>query len=1277
MKHKIKTILSAVLAFALIIGSLFVFRKTPSVASYSYYESLKISPSSLNGNSIWGGSESFDTVVSAGGLDAWAAFYSSAQKASGGLDSSGSISIDGIPYIFSWTGSTTYDGNDTIRLYSGKTSTTVTLDTIGAYEKLYVLGTAGGPGVGNYANFAVRVNYTDGTVDETDYRLYDWYDSTAVSGVYKWPDLARRLVVTSGSTNTGWRPGQSASQVVTTDYDYEGDTTGAPYLQSATISVDSKKLVSSIDLVLTGKNDSSDPSDIYCGIYAITGMVNVAAPTPVEIIYVDNIAQTTADIFWESVDNATSYRLDIALDPDFKNILSSYNNLSVNSTELVATDLTPETTYYTRVRAENSAGQSISSNVVGFTTLETPPEPEAPEISINSNGYELGTWTNSPVTLTIEDIKTVTGETKYYYSTDAINWEEYTTPVVQTEDTSGTTYYFKAVSEEGLESEVVSALVKKDTVAPAFSDVDTEAVHYSSVDITATDNVSIASITINGEPVEAENDTITIPGNNDAVVEIVATDLAGNSSTITLTTGTLELSVSGETERWIPYDVASVSGTDAEGIEIQVSSDSGQTWETITDLGSGTYYVEENNSYVFRVISPDGSEARETLVYHNIDNITPVVEVDSHGYELGTWTNSPVTLTAKNVAPNLSPVTLYYRLAGAEEWQEYTSELFVLEDTSSTIYEFKAVSEAGLESDVVFAEVKKDSVAPTGVIFSGENSWNSFLNKVTFGLFFNNTQTFILSAEDDNSGVAQVSYLLSSTELSVEELVSSSDWILLHEREVSVDPEAEFSIYYRIVDRAGNVAFVNSDGVVLDITPPAIMGYSNGETYPVSSDETYYLSQKLLVTDNKSLQVILVNGEEVSPENGIIEIPGNTSAVVEITATDSAGNTTIFTIKTSELLSIDDLEHRNINDIPDIDDIVSCLEDLLDENPTDSERELIEEIISDHKATESEIVDTEEKVDIIEDSYSTVPTSDYVTSDEKDQIEALIEAIERVEEENGNHLTDDERQELDDMLDDLRNKLVIIEEIADKLEEVDSGVNSYDIETVTKDDLSDLEKLRDEIEELLESDNVTDEEKEHLQELLDKIDELEKRIEEAEKALEEAKNNDQTEGITQDNVRPEDQTILEDASQGYTEALGVFDTNLSITDLFDITDRISIIGSALDVLDQVAEFESLVSKLPNPNDLDFGSRAALKAAQAAYNELSEYGKSLVGPSLMAKYKALIEAYKNLLDGSPLLYAFETLDVFWWAITTFFIVGSFIIITRRTHKRYIEEDDDKF
>lgn len=1703
MNHRLKTVISACLAIGLIFGSLFIFKKSPSVASYSYYESLKIDPTSLNGNSIWGGGETFDTIVSAGGLDDWAAFYSTTNKSSGGLDPSGSLSAEGVPYNFTWTGASDYTGNDTIRLYSGHTSTRINLDTIGAYEKLYVLGTAGGPGEGNYANFAVRVNYTDGTVDETDYRLYDWYDATAVTGVYKYPNLARRVIVKPSSGSN--RYGSSSSN--SGDYAYEGSNSAAPYLQSATISVNPRKLVSSVDLVLTGRNDSSKIDGIFCGIYALTGMVNISAPTPVEVIYVNNVKETIAEIYWEAVPRATSYRLDIALDPDFKNILSNYNNRLVNDTNLLAEGLTGDTTYYTRVRAENSEGQSISSNVVSFHTdpETTPPiislnghpnliqisdeltisatdvsgvrdieesrdngdtwtkiidgdnthkiitengdycyratdnynntsektcitysslDTSKPVIRINTNGYPEGSWTNQPITLTVENLTTNVGETRYFYSEDGTTWFDYDTSVIFNGETSldGKKFYFKAISAAGIESDVADVLLRKDNTAPEgtisseenswneflntitfglffnktvtfdieasdtlsgvsnieylvsdsgfstketalatdgwtpvtgpvsinpekdflvyykLSDVagnvtvvnsngvvldttkalilgyvdanhtyplESNTTYYLTQKILITDNKALDSVKINGAPVAlSTEDLLILSGNSENTYLIEATDKAGNVTVVTVKTGALSeldlgvnednyrtddkdpletvknkiteieategshatsteqetlndlkenveaiiqkidalkteiadekrrgtetpetnrvtsvdrenilviiedikttleedgahltvdelndlltekreleeklnylddvtkkvadleivnqtdtgiiktndkaeleellnkasellsgdnltpdertiveeekakieellkqisdavaaedtnnirdvdekiptgytrddktdleealadlldakekysnnytdeekatidkkitevrdalteitrqeeeeirattfptLSVSAETERWLAFDIAGVTAGDSYGIsELAVSKDGGATWETYENTTTADIQVIENGTYVFRATNLFGNSVTETVIYHNLDPIKPIVEVDSHGYTLGSWTNSDVLLSARNIAANLSPVTIFYREAGAETWNHYDSSLRISEDTNSKVFEFKAVSAAGIESDVVSAEVKKDSINPSGNISFEEDSWSAILNQVTFGLFFDETKKYTLSASDDRSGVDTIEYLLSTETLSESDLLSSTNWQMASGA-VAVDPNKTLTIYYRVTDLASNRTILGMDGISFSVPKPDVASITSSTTSSESGQET-------------------------------------------LTLITSYG----------EIALTHDLGHQTINDLETLETTEAQLEALL-EKINDP---LVSELLEEYSGTISDIIAVEEKIRVIKEDNSTLPDLDHVTNNNFDVIEALISAIKTVETEDANRLTSEEKIELDEILDSLYEKLSLLEEIKESIDSVTNDVNGFDESTIKKDDLNELEALSSAIDELLADNNVSPEEKADLEDLKEKISKLEERIAAAEEAIQNATENDHAANVTPTNVTPEDQTSLEDASAGYAEALGVFDNNLSLGDLLNITNRVTIINSALDVLDQVAEFENLISRLPNPDEITFSYRSAIKAAELAYNGLSEYGRTLVGPSLMAKYRAVIDAYRALLEGSPILYAFETLDVFWWGLSTFFIVGVFLTVTRRTHKRYVENEiDDDF
>ena len=65
----------------------------------------------------------------------------------------------------------------------------------------------------------------------------------------------------------------------------------------------------------------------------------------------------------------------------------------------------------------------------------------------------------------------------------------------------------------------------------------------------------------------------------------------------------------------------------------------------------------------------------------------------------------------------------------------------------------------------------KDIEKPTGEIVIGTNKWQKFLNKITFGLFFKDTQEVTINATD-NSGTVFVSYLVTDQDLSEEELKS-------------------------------------------------------------------------------------------------------------------------------------------------------------------------------------------------------------------------------------------------------------------------------------------------------------------------------------------------------------------------------------------------------------------------------------------------------------------------------------------------------------------------
>lgn len=81
---------------------------------------------------------------------------------------------------------------------------------------------------------------------------------------------------------------------------------------------------------------------------------------------------------WEAVAGATGYRLDVATDAAFTNILENYDNIAVAGlSHNVSVGILPDTDYYYRVRAEENALVSNNSNIItvnvpGCGTIDLP-----------------------------------------------------------------------------------------------------------------------------------------------------------------------------------------------------------------------------------------------------------------------------------------------------------------------------------------------------------------------------------------------------------------------------------------------------------------------------------------------------------------------------------------------------------------------------------------------------------------------------------------------------------------------------------------------------------------------------------------------------------------------------------------------------------------------------------------------------------------------------------------------------------------------------------------
>ena len=178
----------------------------------------------------------------------------------------------------------------------------------------------------------------------------------------------------------------------------------------------------------------------------------------------------------------------------------------------------------------------------------------------------------------------------------------------------------------------------------------------------------------------------------------------------------------------------------------------------------------------------------------------------------------------------------------------------------------------------------KDIEKPTGEIIIGTNKWHSFLNKLTRGLFFKDTQEVTINASD-NSGIVFVSYLITDQELSEEELGSLV--YRAYDEPFLIEPNGEYIVYAMLVDASLNITYLRSDRITLDNVQPAIGGIEDGKIY---------CEAQTVTINEKYIETVTVNGTAVElDENNSFILPA-ADGEQKIVVADKAGNIAEMTV---------------------------------------------------------------------------------------------------------------------------------------------------------------------------------------------------------------------------------------------------------------------------------------------------------------------------------------------------------------------------------------------
>ena len=304
---------------------------------------------------------------------------------------------------------------------------------------------------------------------------------------------------------------------------------------------------------------------------------------------------------------------------------------------------------------------------------------------------------------------------------------------------------------------------------------------------------------------------------------------------------------------------------------------------TITfDTNGGSEITPITQDYGTAITAP-ASPTREGYTFIGWDKAIPATMPAENMTITAKWKVNQYTITFdSNGGSEIAPIT-----------QDYGTAITAPADPTREGYTFigwdKAIPATMPAEDLTITAQWRDIAVPTGEIKIAENGWKSFLNTITFRLFFKDTQTVTVTAADNSGKAVKIEYLLSDKALTESELAGMT--FTAYSAPFSINPDNEYVIYAKLTDTSGNVAYINTNGIVLDATVPGISGIADGKIY---------CAAQTITVDEKYIGTVKVNSTEVSLDENSQFVLSPASGEQTIVVTDKAGNETRVTVTVND-----------------------------------------------------------------------------------------------------------------------------------------------------------------------------------------------------------------------------------------------------------------------------------------------------------------------------------------------------------------------------------------
>lgn len=609
----------------------------------------------------------------------------------------------------------------------------------------------------------------------------------------------------------------------------------------------------------------------------------------------------------------------------------------------------------------------------------------------------------------------------------------------------------------------------------------------------------------------------------------------------------------------------------------------------------------------------------------------------------------------------------------------WSSSITLSTEGSNSTVDFYLKKGDGSVAEKLTYTYKLDKTAPTATLTAEENQWTTFLNTITFGYFFKETQRITITSTDaSGSGMASTGYyvmeLPDNTAGFDASLAQAALYSYTSGTSFDIKPDKNVIIFVRLEDQAGNVSYINTQGLVLDGTAPAISGLTDGATC--------YTTQNITITDT-NLDTVTLNGSSFTGST----LQGDVNRTYVLVATDMAGNTTTYTVTMKTIASlaasIEGLTADNVNAgdeaailavkaavqgvntddatqeekdklaaitatcgilldkitavAGDISAVLTKLGTLAEGNAKSTDRTILEEVLADlqllldsHNITDNErsvlwgkkaIAEAAlDRIDAVAAALSMSEdlaegiTEDNATAEDRADLESALAEIASILESYEGNLTAAEKSALEGRKAVAEKALARVNEISKMIGDTTRGIQGITEDNAALEHEGALKEAIAALKDLLQGypDNLTPSQKLAIEQQIADGEKALIRIEAVVKAVSAAQ--ELIRGITESNASASDRTRLEQAILQLQQILKDYAANLTETDKLAITQKIAEAQKALARIDAVAKAVAEAKDLvrgTTENNVTKNDKARLEKAKTDLQRILEaYGNNL-------------------------------------------------------------------